>query len=102
VPSYDVRLAKTLEGIDFHRPLAPLWAEFDALARVPLMLLRGENSDILSEKTVTAMCARRPALAAVTVPDQGHAPLLTAPDLIRRIAGFVATCEPAGASMFVA
>jgi pimeloyl-ACP methyl ester carboxylesterase len=96
VPSYDVRLAKTLEGIDFNRPLAPLWAEFDALARVPLMLLRGENSDILSAETVAAMRARRPALEAVTVPDQGHAPLLTTPDLIRRIAGFVATCEPAG------
>jgi pimeloyl-ACP methyl ester carboxylesterase len=101
VPSYDVRLAKTLEGVDFNRPLAPLWAEFDALARVPLMLLRGENSDILSAETVAAMRARRPALEAVMVPDQGHAPLLTAPDLIRRIAGFVATCEPVGASMIV-
>ena len=96
VPSYDVRLAKTLKGIDFNRPLAPLWAEFDALARVPLMLLRGENSDILSEETVAAMRARRPALETITVPDQGHAPLLTAPDLIRRIGGFVAACEPAG------
>ncbi|MEX2036269.1 MAG: alpha/beta hydrolase [Xanthobacteraceae bacterium] len=96
VPTYDVRLAKTLKGIDFNRPLAPLWAEFDALARVPLMLLRGENSDILSEETVAAMRARRPALEAVTVPDQGHAPLLIAPDLIRRIGGFVAACEPAG------
>jgi pimeloyl-ACP methyl ester carboxylesterase len=99
VPSYDVQLAKSLEGIDFDRPLAPLWAEFDALGRVPLMLLRGENSDLLSEDTVAAMRARRPAMETITVPDQGHAPLLSAPDLIGRIGGFVAACEPARAAL---
>ena len=31
VPTYDVKLAKTMEGIDFERPLPPLWAQFDAL-----------------------------------------------------------------------
>ena len=29
-----------------------------------------------------------------TVPDQGHAPILSGADLIGRIAGFVASCEP--------
>jgi pimeloyl-ACP methyl ester carboxylesterase len=95
VPTYDVQLAKTLEGIDFNRPLPPLWNEFDSLGRIPLMVLRGENSDLLSEDTVAAMRARRPTMETVTVPDQGHAPLLTAPDAIRRIAGFIASCEQA-------
>ena len=94
VPTYDVHLAKTLDGIDFNRPLPPLWNEFDSLGRIPLMVLRGENSDLLSEETVAAMRARRPTMETVSVPDQGHAPLLTAPDTIRRIAGFIASCEP--------
>jgi pimeloyl-ACP methyl ester carboxylesterase len=98
VPTYDVQLAKTLEGIEFDRPLPPLWSEFDGLACVPVMLLRGENSDILSEETVAAMRARRPAMETITIPDQGHAPLLNAPDLIGRIAAFAATCEPAKAA----
>jgi pimeloyl-ACP methyl ester carboxylesterase len=93
VPNYDVSLAKTLEGIDFNRPLPPLWAEFEALRRVPLMVLRGENSDILSEATVAAMRARREAMETVLVHAQGHAPLLTGADLIRRIVAFVASCE---------
>jgi pimeloyl-ACP methyl ester carboxylesterase len=95
VPNYDVRLAKTLDGIDFNRRLPAMWAEFDGLGRVPVMVLRGENSDILSEETVAAMRARRATMDTVTVPDQGHAPLLTSADLVARIAGFVAACDRA-------
>ena len=97
VPSYDVRLAKTMDGIDFNRPLPPMWAQFDSLGRVPLMVIRGANSDLLSEDTVAAMRSRRPAIETVTVADQGHAPMLDGADLIGRIAGFVASCEPARA-----
>jgi pimeloyl-ACP methyl ester carboxylesterase len=98
VSTYDLRLAKTLEGIDFQRPLPALWAEFDALGRIPLMVIRGANSDLLSEETVAAMRARRLTLEAVTVPDQGHAPILEGAELLNRVRGFIASCEPARAS----
>jgi pimeloyl-ACP methyl ester carboxylesterase len=94
VPDYDVRLARTLDGIDFHRRLPALWREFDALGRVPVMVLRGANSDLLSEETVAAMRARRPMLETITVPDQGHAPILSSGELIGRIASFAAASEP--------
>lgn len=93
VPTYDVALAKTMEGIDFDRPLAPMWAQFDSLGRVPLMVIRGENSDLLSEATVAAMRARLPAMKTVTVAGQGHAPILDGPELFGHILGFVAACE---------
>jgi pimeloyl-ACP methyl ester carboxylesterase len=94
VPTYDVNLAKTMEGVDFEKPFPPLWAQFDALPDVPVMVIRGENSDLLSAATVEAMRARRPALDIVEVADQGHAPLLAEDDVIGRIAAIVGRCEP--------
>ena len=94
-PTYDVRLAETLAGVDFEQRLPPLWKEFDALAERPLMVIRGANSDLLSPLTVTAMRARRREMETIEVPDQGHAPLLSEADIIGRIAAFAARCDEA-------
>jgi pimeloyl-ACP methyl ester carboxylesterase len=94
-PTYDVKLASALARIDPAQPLPALWREFDALAGVPLMVIRGANSDILSAATVEAMRARRARLEVLEVSDQGHAPLLAESEIIGRIASFVASCDPA-------
>jgi pimeloyl-ACP methyl ester carboxylesterase len=100
VPTYDVRLARTLLEVDIERPLPSMWNEFDALARVPILAIRGANSDILSAATVTAMRERHPGMDAIEVADQGHVPMLDKPDLISSIAEFVVGCDaranPAG------
>ena len=93
MPTYDVKLANTLNGVDAERPVPPLWLQFDALRAKPLMVIRGANSDLLTAETVEAMRARRKAMEVIEVPDQGHAPLLTDADTIERIVDFVQRCD---------
>jgi pimeloyl-ACP methyl ester carboxylesterase len=95
VTTYDPKLATTMAGIDLERPVPALWKEFDALANVPLMVIRGANSDILSAVTVADMKTRHPALETLEVPDQGHAPLLAEAEVISAIAGFLERCRQA-------
>lgn len=90
--TYDPKLATTMAGIDLEQPIPALWKEFDALAHVPVMVLRGANSDILSADTVEAMRTHHPALETMEVPDQGHAPLLAEADTIGRIGAFAGRC----------
>jgi pimeloyl-ACP methyl ester carboxylesterase len=93
--AFDPALAKTLESVSFDGPMPTLWPQFDGLAGVPVMVIRGEHSDILSAATVGAMADRRPDLDVLTVPGQGHAPLLTDALSIGRIQAFVRRCDAA-------
>ena len=93
LPTYDVRLAETLVSLDPERPPPVLWPQFEALAHVPVLSIRGANSDILSVATVNAMALRHPRVESFEVPDQGHAPLLADEDTINRIAEFTSRVE---------
>ena len=72
---YDPEIKRTLSAVG-DGPVPELWKQFNALNRVPCLVLRGELSDLLSSDTVTAMTERHPRCRAHTVPRQGHAPLL--------------------------
>src|SRR5262245_6414919 len=91
--TYDARLAEAFAAFTPDAAPPPIWDQFDTLAPMPLMVVRGANSDILSAETVSAMAARRGAMESIEVRDQGHTPLLAEPDVIARIATFVATCD---------
>ncbi len=92
-PTYDVRLARTLNDVDIERPLAARWNEFDTLNSVPVLVIRGANSDVLSAATVTSMHAHHPRLKSIEVADQGHVPLLEGDNLLPDVAQFVASCR---------
>ncbi|MFW5967190.1 MAG: L-threonylcarbamoyladenylate synthase, partial [Persicimonas sp.] len=42
--SYDPRIAKALSQIDISKRIPDMWAHYEALSDVPLMILRGENT----------------------------------------------------------
>jgi pimeloyl-ACP methyl ester carboxylesterase len=90
VRAYDRRLARALGKIDLSRPIPDLWPQFIALGQVPAFVIRGANSDVLSAETLEAMVERHPNLRTLTVPDQGHAPLLEEQETVEAIATFFA------------
>ena len=50
-----------------------LWSHYDAIA-VPILIVRGGDSDLLSNATVEEMLRRNPHARSITIPDVGHAP----------------------------
>nr|WP_244669104.1 alpha/beta hydrolase [Rhodobium orientis] len=94
--AFDPQLGATFADISFDKPQPTAWELFDALAGVPLMVIRGVLSDILSAETVAEMGARRSDLDVLTVPRQGHAPVLWEDAVVARIADFLSECDREG------
>jgi pimeloyl-ACP methyl ester carboxylesterase len=76
---YDMKIAEPLLAPD-GAVAADLWPAFGALAEKPLLILRGELSDLLSPATVERMLAEAPAAEAVTVPRGGQPPTRARPE----------------------
>lgn len=93
VADFDPMLLIGLKGMDLTKPIPDLWPQFEALSGIPLMVIRGENSRLLSAATEDEMARRHPGLKAISVPGQGHAPLLETGNLPEQIAAFIETAE---------
>ncbi|MCO5063058.1 MAG: alpha/beta hydrolase [Rhizobiaceae bacterium] len=88
-PDFDPALLHGLDSFDLSQPIPTLWPQFDAMSAIPVMVIRGENSLLLSPQTVEEMRQRHPMLEAVTVAGQGHAPFLHTDGLAERISAFI-------------
>ena len=73
----------------FDGPPVDLWPLFDALAGLPLALIRGANSDLLTAETVQKMRARRPDMGFAEVPGRAHIPFLDEPEAVALIRDFL-------------
>ena len=73
----------------FEGPPVDLWPLFDALAGLPLALIRGANSDLLTADTAAKMRARRPDMTFAEVPGRAHIPFLDEPEAVALIRGFL-------------
>ena len=71
-------------------PRVDMWPLFGALAEKPLLVLRGEVSDLLSAAALEKMQAAAPGMKSVTVAGVGHAPELNEPEAIAAIDDFLA------------
>lgn len=78
----------------FQGPDPDLWPLFDACAGLPLALIRGANSDLLSPADAREMRLRRPDMLYAEVPDRAHIPFLDEPESLRLIHAFLKALPP--------
>ena len=77
-------------------PATDAWPLFDACAGIPLALIHGANSDVLSPAAAEAMSARRPDMIRAEVPDRGHTPFLDEPVALAAIHAWLDLCDWTG------
>ena len=75
---WDVNIARTLAG-GAKSPI-PLWLVFRALRRTPTLVIRGGQSDVLSQVTFDRMAEVKPDLHRLVIPHAGHTPTLNEPE----------------------
>ena len=67
---------------------AVVWGLYDQI-RADVLLIRGQESDLLTEDTARSMTLRGPKAQLVQWPGVGHAPTLTDPAHTRVVADFL-------------
>jgi pimeloyl-ACP methyl ester carboxylesterase len=76
-------------------PQVDMWPLFSALAQKPLLVIRGETSELLTADTVERMQAAAPGASFATVPNVGHAPELNEPEAVAALDAFLNEVEGA-------
>ncbi|WP_262689648.1 alpha/beta fold hydrolase [Kordiimonas aestuarii] len=89
VVQYDPAISQNFESAN-DQSAPDLWPAFAALHNIPVVVLRGELSDILSANTLARMADEHPDLVPVTVPGLGHVPLMSEPVCKAAIDGLIA------------
>lgn len=84
VLDYDMKIAEPFR-VPGNEAGPDMWPTIDALATRPLLVVRGERSDILRAETAEKMVARVPGAELVTVERVGHAPTLDEPAAVAGI-----------------
>ena len=87
-PDADPLIAEPFK--DTSKAAPDLWPLWGAIARVPMLALRGAQSDILSAATLARMQREKPDLRTLNVANRGHAPLLDEPECTAAIDEFLA------------
>ena len=89
--AYDPAISASMEDEQPATVPPDLWTLWDALDPIPLLALRVEFSDILTQQTLAKMARRRSGkMDYAEVSDRGHAPLLDEPIAAAAIARFLA------------
>lgn len=86
---YDPAIASQMQSLDLEAPLPDLWPQFEGFQGIPLMVIRGENSKLLTAATSAEMASRHQETVIKIAGGQGHAPVLHIGDIPEAIRSFL-------------
>lgn len=92
--TYDPALRQAFDAA-MAAPFPDLWPLFEACAGLPLAVIRGAASDVLSAATAAEMRRRRPDLIFAEVPGRGHIPFLDEPEALAAVRHWLARVRAA-------
>ncbi|MEO6582302.1 MAG: alpha/beta hydrolase [Sphingomicrobium sp.] len=95
---YDLAIAEPFNQRNDGGATFDLWPLFHKLEGAPLLIVRGELSDLLSPSAAQAMVEAHPDAELATVPGVGHAPELHEPKAVAAIDRLLAKVARAGRS----
>ena len=72
-----------------------LWPLWGVLAKVPILAIRGAQSDLLNAATLARMQREKPDLEVLEVANRGHPPLLDEPECLAAIDEFLPAASTA-------
>ncbi len=90
---YDPHIALAFADFDPEAPAPDLMPYFEALAKKPVLSVRGEHSDILTAEGAERMRGASNRVEVITVQGRGHAPALDEPDAWDAILDFLARVQ---------
>ena len=85
---YDMAIAEPFKTVGPTPAIDP-WPFFIALGAKPLLIVRGEKSDLLTAETAEKMLAAAPGSKLAVIPGVGHAPELSEPEAVGAIDEFL-------------
>ncbi len=89
IADYDQAIGTAVRESSENGNSVDLWDMFKGLSHIPVLTLRGENSDILSKKTLNKMAKEHPNFTKITIANRAHTPDLNEDSSLHEIGEFI-------------
>jgi pimeloyl-ACP methyl ester carboxylesterase len=93
VLAHDLAIGEAMQEQETNAVPPDLWPLFENIAHLPILVVRGAISDLLSTDCVARMHQLSPTMKAAEVPDRGHAPMLDEPAAVSAIDDFLSEVD---------
>ncbi|WP_316859870.1 alpha/beta hydrolase [uncultured Cohaesibacter sp.] len=90
---FDIHIVKSTEDLDLSQIPTDIWPQFLTLSHCPVLVIRGENSDILPQAAAEEMTRRHPDCQLYVAKNQGHAPLFIFDEICDQVVNFSAEVD---------